>query len=248
MSPKRVFITGTSSGIGQALAEEYAIPGATLGLNARRTDRLQELQTRLEARGAKVHLYPGDVSDAAQMELAAKQFIQDAGGVDMVIANAGIGGPDRLDEGNAARMSRVFSVNVQGVLHTLVPFVPHMLEQRSGHLVAISSVAGFRALPGRAVYGATKTAVRTLMDGFRLELRGSGVQVTTVCPGFVASELTEKNKFHMPFFLATDKAARMITRQLRRGIKTYVFPWQWRMLLPLIVYLPDWVIPKKSYL
>ena len=248
MTPKRIFITGTSSGIGRALAEKYAGPGVTLGLNARRTDRLEDLKSALEAKGATAYIFPGDVSDDKVMAKGAQDFIASAGGVDLVIANAGKGGPDRLDEGNGGRLSHLVAVNVGGVLNTLLPFIPTMLEQRSGHLVTIGSVAGFRALPGRATYGATKSAVKQLMDGFRLELRGSGISVTTVCPGFVESELTDRNNFPMPFFLKTDKAVNMIVGALRQRKKTYTFPWQWRLLLPIISRIPDWMIPKKNYL
>ncbi len=244
MSEQRIFITGASAGIGKALAIAYAGPGVTLGLVARRKPLLDALKGELEARGAKVLLYPVDVRDAAKMARAVDGFVKSAGGVELAIANAGISSRGGLTGGNAEPFAKVISVNVLGALHTLVPAVPHMVEQKRGHLVVIGSVAGFRGLPGRAEYNASKAAVKTLMDGFRLELRRHGIWVTTICPGFVESELTARNKFRMPFLLGADQAARMIVSAIRRRKKTYIFPWQWRLLLPIVVRVPDWAVPE----
>lgn len=239
-----ILITGASSGIGRALAERMARPGATLGLVARRLERLEQLAVELRHRGADVLLYQADVSDREEMARVAKSFEESAGGVGLAIANAGIGGADRLSRGEPGPMAEMVNVNLLGVLNTLVPLVPAMIGRRSGHLVVIGSVAGFRGMPGRATYAATKAAVKTLMDGFRLDLRRHGIRVTTICPGWVESELTAGNKFPMPFFMKADKAARLIENAINRGKKSYVFPWQWRILLPLVVRLPDWMIPQ----
>lgn len=243
MSESRIFITGASSGIGRALAQEYAAPGVTLGLTARRKEMLEALGREVEARGARALLYPLDVRDAAGMEAAASAFVEAAGGVDLAIANAGIRAGGGLKDGRAEAMADVFAVNVAGVLHTLVPMVPPMIRQGHGRLVAIGSVAGFRGLPGRADYNASKAAVKTLMDGFRVELRPHGIQVTTICPGWVESEMSARNPFPMPFMLRADKAARMIAGAIRGGRKTYILPWQWRLMLPLIVRLPERLLP-----
>lgn len=238
-----IFITGASSGIGWALAEALAAPGVTLGLTARRKERLHELKSLLEARGAVALVYTMDVRDAEGMARVAREFIDSASGASLVIANAGIRSGGRLGEGGAERLNEVFAVNVMGVINTLAPFVPHMIERKGGHLVAVSSVAGFRGLPGRADYNGSKAAVNTMMDGYRLELKQHGVHVTTICPGFVESEMTARNNFRMPFLLNAEDAAGLMLRAIRRKKKTYVFPWQWRVLLPLIVRLPDWLMP-----
>lgn len=243
MSGDKIFITGASAGIGKALALAYAAPGVTLGLVARRQELLDKLKGELEARGARVLLYNADVRDAGQMARAVDGFAAEAGGVTLGVANAGISSRGVLAQGDSEPLAEVISVNVQGVLHTLVPMVPHMIARKSGHLVTIGSVAGFRGLPGRADYNASKAAVKTLMDGFRIELKPHGIRVTTICPGFVESEMTARNKFHMPFLLGAERAARIIVRAIRLRKKTYVFPWQWRLLLPLIVRLPDWMVP-----
>lgn len=239
-----IFITGASAGIGWALAQALAAPGVTLGLTARRMERLETLQGELEGQGAKVLIYKADVRETDAMAKVAGQFIKAAGGVKMVIANAGISSSGRLELGGAGPLNEVIAVNVMGVINTIAPFVPHMIRQGSGHLVAISSVAAFRGLPGRADYNGSKAAVNTMMDGFRLELKKHGISVTTICPGFVESEMTARNTFKMPFLLKADTAAQHILKAIRRNRKTYVFPWQWRVLLPLVVRLPDWLMPQ----
>ena len=239
-----IFITGASAGIGWALGQILAGPGVTLGLAARRRDRLKVLASEAEARGAAALIYEADVRDSAAMAEAAEDFVRRAGGVNLVIANAGISSGGRLEDGVAEPLNKVFAVNVMGVLNTITPFVPHMIRQNGGQLVAISSVAAFRGLPGRADYNGSKAAINTMMDGFRLELKPHGIRVTTICPGFIESEMTAKNTFKMPFLLKADPAAKLILKAIRRNKKTYVFPWQWRLLLPLVVRLPDWAMPR----
>lgn len=238
-----IFITGASAGIGWALGKALAASGVTLGLAARRRERLEGLASEVEARGAAALVYEVDVRDSVAMAKAADDFVRRAGGVSLVIANAGVSSGGRLENGVAEPLNQVFAVNVMGVLNTIAPFVPHMIRQNAGQLVAISSVAAFRGLPGRADYNGSKAAVNTMMDGFRLELKPHGIRVTTICPGFIESEMTAKNTFKMPFLLNAEPAAKLILKAIRRNKKTYVFPWQWRVLLPLVVRLPDWAMP-----
>ncbi len=242
-SYRRIFITGASAGIGQALAEAYAGPGVTLGLVARRAERLTALVERFAKLGCTAMPFAANVGDAAQMRQVAMTFCEEAGGVDLAIANAGINRPDRSLDGDPAGAAETIQVNVNGVLHTLLPLVPAMAAQGHGHLVAIGSVAGFRGLPGNAAYCASKAAVKTLMDAYRPVFRRRGIRVTTICPGYVESELTAKNKTPMPFLMPVDKAARLIQRAIARGASTYVFPWQMRLLVPLLVRVPDRFFP-----
>lgn len=239
-----IFITGASAGIGWALGQALAGSGLTLGFVARRRERLEALASEAEARGAVALIYEADVRDSMAMAKAAEDFVRRAGSVSLVIANAGISSGGRLEDGVAEPLNQVFAVNVMGVLNTIAPFVPHMIRQNGGQLVAISSIAAFRGLPGRADYNGSKAAVNTMMDGFRLELKPHGIRVTTICPGFIESEMTAENAFKMPFLLNADTAAKLILKAIRRNKKTYVFPWQWRMLLPLVVRLPDRALPR----
>lgn len=239
---QRVFITGATSGIGRALAEGYAREGALLGLVGRREERLQEVAATCRARGAGTRCYAVDVTDREALRAAIDDFVAAAGGADLVIANAGRGGPDRLSGGDPAPLANLMEVNVVGVLNTLVPFVPVLRAQGGGHLVAIASVAGSRALPGHAAYSASKAAVRTLLEGFGWALERYGIAVTCVNPGFVVSEMTASNDFPMPFLLETEEAARRIRRALRRRPRVYTFPLPMRVVSWTLRWLPAFVV------
>src|ERR1700742_3548963 len=165
----RVFITGASSGLGEGLARHYARAGAVIGLCARRAPLLGELAEKIRATGASAHVYAADVGNTAEMQRAAADFLRDAGGVGLVIANAGIGIAHGTLEGKSEPIAKLMQVNVIGVTNTVVPFVPAMLRQKSGILAAVSSGAGHRGLPGRAAYRASKAAVITFMDALRLD-------------------------------------------------------------------------------
>lgn len=238
----RIVITGTTSGIGASLALHYAREGVTLGLIGRRQERLEEMAERCAAEGALTLPAAIDVCDAEIMQEYARQFVQEAGGVDLVIANAGIGAPDDLPSGDAAAHAHLFEVNVLGVLHTLLPFIPTMVQQRQGQLVAISSIAGFRVLPGSTTYAATKIAVRALMEGYGWELRRHGIMTTTINPGFVVSEMTDRHPFRLPFLLQTDDAVRRIIRAIAQKRRNYTFPWPMAIIGHLLPYFPGWIL------
>lgn len=234
----KIVITGATSGIGKALALHYAGQGTTLGLTGRRQALLATVTEHCQARGTTVLATPIDVRDGSAMRDYAEQFMQQAGGIDLVIANAGMGTPDALASGDAGPHAEVIEVNVIGLLNTFLPFIPHMIQQRHGHLVALASVAGFRALPGSTTYAATKAAVRTLMEGYGWELRRHGITTTTINPGFVVSEMTANNAFKMPFLLQTDDAARRIARAIHRKRRVYTFPWPMAVLARLLTVIP----------
>ncbi len=242
----RVVITGATAGIGRELARQYAAAGVTLGLTGRRQERLDEVAAACRASGATVHTYAVDVVDRPAMADMARDFLAQAGGVDLVIANAGVGNPDAhsLRAGDAGPMAALFETNVVGVVNTLVPFVPTMKAQRRGHLVAIASVAGFRALPGSVAYSASKTAVRVLMEGLGMDLERHGITCTTVNPGFVESELTAKNDFPMPFILSTAEACRRIRRALTRRKRVYTFPWPMAIAARLLQVAPEFLVSR----
>jgi short-subunit dehydrogenase len=240
----RVFITGASSGIGEGLARRFAGKGATLGLVARREELLAKLAEELRAQGATVHVYAVDVADTARMKQTAATVLLAAGGVDLVIANAGVGIRSALLEGEAAEVARLMSINVVGVTNTVIPFVPHLVARRSGVLAAISSVAGWRALPGRAAYSASKAAVITFMDGLRMDLAGTGVHAMTICPGFIKTPLTDVLKHKMLFLMELEPALDEIVRAIDRRDSTRTFPWQFRLLRPILRHAPEWLIRK----
>lgn len=235
---QRVFVTGASSGIGAGLARHYARPGAAIGLVARRASLLEEVAKEVRAAGAAAHVLAADVADTAAMGAAVRNFLDAAGGVDLVVANAGVGIRSALHEGEAGEVARLLQINVIGVTNTVVPFVPTMLAQRAGVLCAISSVAGHRALPGRVAYAASKKAVKTFMDGLRMELYGSGVHAMTVCPGFVRTPLTDGVP-GMMFLVELDDAVRAIAGAIEARRATYTFPWQMNVLKEVMARAPE---------
>lgn len=241
-----IVITGTTSGIGEALARHYASHGTTLGLISRRQERLSAVTEHCQGQGARVVAATIDVRDTAAMRTYAERFLAQAGGIDLVIANAGSGDPDHLTSGDAAHHARLFEVNVIGLLNTLLPFVPQMVQQGHGQLVAIASVAGFRALPGSTTYAATKMAVRTLMEGYGWALQRYGITTTTINPGFVVSEMTATNQFTMPFLVQTDTAARLIAAAIARKRRVYTFPWPMAIIARVLPYIPGVVLGRAK--
>ncbi|HQR10031.1 MAG TPA: SDR family oxidoreductase [Casimicrobiaceae bacterium] len=221
----KVFITGASSGLGAALARHYADTGATLGLFARREAELGRVAAALAP--ATVASYCGDVRDADALRRAASDFLARFGAPDVVIANAGISRGTLTSEAvDMPAFQAVFDTNVQGVIQTFQPFMAAMTKARSGALVGVASVAGFRGLPGSGAYSASKAAAISYLESLRVELRGSGVAVVTICPGFISTPMTARNPYRMPFLLAPDRAARLIARAIARRQRYYVLPWQ----------------------
>jgi short-subunit dehydrogenase len=232
-------ITGASSGIGWELARQLAVAGCKVGLVARREAPLRELQTVIASKGGKAAIAIADVGQREQVEAALQTIREQLGPIDLVIANAGVGKPTLLDPVNIADVEDMIRINLMGTIYTLSAALPEMLARKTGHLVAISSLAGYRALPGESAYCASKAAVNAYLDGLRIHLRGTGVQVTTVCPGFVKTPMTAMNTFHMPGLLEADAAARRIIRAIQAGTKVYNFPWRLHLMVKLSRWLPD---------
>jgi len=233
----KVFLTGASSGIGEALARHYALQGATLGLVARRAELLEKLRDSL---GTPAEFYACDVRDTRAMNEAAAKFMSRHGPPDIVIGNAGvsIGNLTEHPEDLEA-MREVLEINVMGLVTTFQPFVAAMRARGSGSLVGIASVAGFRGLPGATAYSASKAAAIRYLEGLRVELRGSGVRVTTLCPGYIATEMTRRNPYRMPFILSADDAARRFARVIAAGSSYAVIPWQMAIVGRLLGVLPN---------
>ncbi len=232
----KVFLTGASSGIGEALARLYAKRGATLGLVARRADALAALKSSL---GVPCETYSCDVRDGAALKAAADDFIAKHGVPDLVIGNAGIShGTDTAIAEDAEVFREIMDINVLGLVHTFHPFVGPMRERRSGMLAGIASVAGFRGLPGSSAYSASKAAAISYLEALRLEMRGSGVKVCTICPGFIATPMTAKNPYPMPFLIQADDAARRFARAMDWGLGYAVIPWPMAIVGRILKILP----------
>jgi short-subunit dehydrogenase len=234
----RVFITGASTGLGAALARAYAGRGATLGLTARRGELLQQLASSLAVPCA---IYSLDVRVAESLRYAANDFVSRFGLPDIVIANAGISAGTLTDEAaDLPVFEEIFDTNVLGVIHTFHPFIAPMRERGKGRLVGIASVAGFRGVPGAGAYSASKAAVMNYLESLRIELRGSGVVVTTICPGYISTPMTEKNPYPMPFILDADDAAGRMQRAIDAGKSRAVIPWQMAAVAFVLRRLPSW--------
>jgi short-subunit dehydrogenase len=242
-SGKVALITGASSGIGWELARQLAAEGCAVGLVARREAPLRELEAIITSKGGTAAVAVADVGDRERVESAFLQIRSRLGPVDLVVANAGVGKATFLDPVNIADVEQMVRINLLGVVYTLSAALPEMLARRSGRLVAISSLAGYRGLPGESAYCASKAAVNAYMDGLRIHLRGTGVTATTVCPGFVKTPMTAAtDPVHMPQLLEADVAAKRIIRAILAGTKVYNFPWGLSMMVKLSRWLPDRVV------
>ncbi len=224
---KTVFLTGASSGIGEALARTLAEKGAVLGLVARRRENLVRLAKSCEEKGAVVFVYPCDVADALAIQDAADSFRREFGHIDILIANAGIGGNDpetRLYQPEAVK--RVVDTNLLGAVNAIHAVLPKMIEQGSGHLVAVSSLAGIRGLPKSAAYSASKAGMTAFFESVRLDTRGKGIDVTIIEPGFIETPLTAGRTNKMPFLMKLDDAIPKFISAIEKRKKFAAFPWQ----------------------
>ncbi|MDR5741714.1 SDR family oxidoreductase [Caballeronia sp. LZ029] len=235
----KVFITGASSGIGLALAEEYVKRGAVLGLVARRADSLAAFAARHPQ--SAISIYPADVRDADALADAARRFIAEHGPADIVIANAGMSRGALTGHGDLDTFRTVMDVNYFGMVATFEPFVASMTSARRGTLVGIASVAGVRGLPGGGAYSASKSAVAKYLEALRVEMRPLGVAVVTIAPGYVRSEMTAHNPYRMPFLMDADRFAAKTADAINRKVRYATFPWQMRIAGMLMHALPRWL-------
>ena len=240
MTPLRVFITGASSGLGAALARQYAAQGATLGLLARRGEVLADFIATLP--NAHQHrAYPVDVRDHAAINAAAQAFLAHAGGVDVVIANAGVSAGTLTEHAeDIAVFADIINTNVIATAATFSPFIAAMRAQRTpGRLVGIGSVAGIRGLPGAEAYSASKAAVISYCESLRLEMKPYGIRVVTICPGYIDTPMTQGNPYPMPFLMAPEKFAAVAAGVISAGRSYAVIPWQMGIVAKLLRMLPN---------
>ena len=240
MTQPLVFITGASSGIGQALAHRYHQAGFRLALVARRTS---EVKTWASAQGISpdsYEIYSADVSMTDSIVAAGRDCIARQGLPDVVIANAGISvGMDTAVLSDIDVMARTFATNNIGMAATFQPFVDAMVQRGSGTLVGIGSVAGIRGLPGHGAYCASKAAVISYCESLRGELRPHGVRVVTVSPGYIDTPLTQQNRYSMPFLMQPADFAERAFRTIQAGVSYRVIPWQMGVVAKLLRMLPN---------
>jgi short-subunit dehydrogenase len=240
-----VFITGASSGIGQALAWRFYQAGYNLALVARRMDAVQDWAKERGIDLVRMRVYGADVSEVDSIVDAGRRCISEQGVPDVVIANAGISvGMDTGVRADLDVMARTFATNNIGLAATFHPFVEAMCVRRSGILVGIGSVAGIRGLPGHGAYCASKAAVIAYCESLRGELRFSGVAVVTVCPGYIDTPLTQQNRYSMPFLMPVDDFCEHAFRTIVAGDSYRVIPWQMGWVAKLLRMLPNALFDK----
>ena len=235
-----VFITGASSGIGQALALRYYRAGWCLALVARRADEIRQWAAAQGLPDTRVRVYAADVRDVGAITAAGRACIAAQGLPDVVIANAGISvGMDTAEAADLEVMRATFETNVIGMAASFQPFVAAMRQRGSGALVGIASVAGIRGLPGHGAYCASKAATISYCESLRGECRASGVKVVTLAPGYIDTPLTRRNRYRMPFLLSADAFAGRAFKSVAAGDRFRVIPWQMAVTAVLMRMLPD---------
>ena len=240
-----VLITGASSGIGQALAKHYYDAGYRLALVARRAHAIAAWAQTESLDATRYQIYPADVSVIDSIVSAGQQCLQLQGLPDVVIANAGISiGVDSAQREDLDAMAQVFATNNTGIAATFHPFIGPMRARRSGTLVGIASVAGIRGLPGHGAYCASKAAAISYCESLRGELRGTGVKVVTIAPGYIDTPLTQKNRYAMPFLMTAEAFAQRAFSTIGAGTSYRVIPWQMGWVATLLRLLPNTVFDR----
>jgi len=245
MAHPLVFITGASSGIGQALAARFYDAGYALALVARRTAEIQAWANAKGIDAARLRIYGADVAIVDSIVAAAKECIAKQGLPDVVIANAGISvGMDTAERSDLDVMAQTFATNNIGLAATFHAFIAPMRARGSGRLVGIGSVAGIRGLPGHGAYCASKAGVISYCESLRGEMASNGVKVVTICPGYIDTPLTQGNRYGMPFLLQPAAFADSAFRCIEAGHSYRVIPWQMGVLAKLMRIVPNALFDK----
>lgn len=245
----RVLITGATSGLGREMAMQLARESARLALTGRRPDRLQEASAAAKAAGAaEVLALEGSASDRELVAAHYREIQTRFGGLDWAVLNAGVSESRSGRSFSAEKVRWTFETNVFGVAEWIEAVLPDMLSARSGVIVGVSSLAGFRGLPLSGSYSASKAALTTLLESTRVDLQGTGVDVVTICPGFVKSEMTDRNEVGwMPFMLTTEDGTRRMIDGIRARRRIVHFPWQLSLsTVYLLPNLPGWLYDRVA--
>ena len=244
---KTVFLTGASSGIGEALAIALARKGAILGLVARREELLADIAAKCEAVDGTARSFACDVVHAEALQTAADKFRYEFGHIDIMIANAGIGGNDTATRAyEPASVKKLLDINLLGSVNSIHAVLTHMIEHGSGHLVGISSLAGFRGLPKSAAYSASKAGMTAFFESVRLDHQKNNIAVTIIHPGFIRTPLTAGRANTMPFLMELDDAIPHFISAIEKKKKFAAFPWQLATVVRLAKIMPAWLYDKVA--
>lgn len=244
---RRVFLTGASSGIGEGLALAMASQGAVLALIARREEMLTGLARRCEAAGGSARVFACDVIDSQALADAAAAFRTEFDHIDVMIANAGISGNTvETRDFVPSAVRNVIDINLMGAVNAVHAVLPDMLERGSGHLVAISSLAGFRGLPRSAAYSASKAGMTAFFESVRLDVAPRGIDVTIIQPGFIRTPLTAGRENKMPFLMQLSDAIPLFMRAIEKKKRFAAFPWQLATIVRAARLMPGWMYDRIS--
>ncbi len=242
---KVVFLTGASSGIGAALALAMAERGAIVGLLARREELLKEIAANISEKGGAARVFAADVVNEKEVAAAANALREEFGRIDILIANAGIGGNNKeTRELQPAAVKKVIDINLMGAVNSVYAVLPQMLERGSGQLVAISSLAGFRGLPKSAAYSASKGAMTNLFESIRLDVLHKGIDVSVIQPGFIKTPLTSGRSNKMPFLMELEDSIPHFLGAIEKKKKFAAFPWQLATIVRLARFMPASIYDK----
>lgn len=242
MTQKVAVVTGASSGIGEELCYQLAKEGYAIGLIARGVDKLGVVHDTLVARGTRALVAAADVRDREQIKAACDTIRAGLGSIDLLVANAGVSANLNVESFDLDNVERMYAINVFGVLNTVAAVLPYMIEARAGHIVGISSLASYRGYPHSHGYAATKAAINTHFEGLRMELEKYHVTVTTVCPGFIRTPLTEGLEDKLPFMLNCDDACRRIVTAIKTKQAVVNFPLPLYLASRIGGLLPDIIV------
>jgi NAD(P)-dependent dehydrogenase (short-subunit alcohol dehydrogenase family) len=234
----RVWITGASSGIGEALVAPLVARGARVAISARRAELLEETAARWRAGGADVRAFPLDVTDREAVRRTVAEIEGAFGGIDAAILNAGGHLPGSGLLFDAQQYVDILTLNFLGVVYCLEAVLPDMLARGRGYIAGVASVAGYRGLPTAAAYGASKAALIHMLDSIRFDLEPRGIFVSVVNPGFIKTPLTDRNRFPMPMLMAVEPAAEALVRGLESERREIHFPKAFTWTLKLLRILP----------
>lgn len=242
-----VFLTGASSGIGAGLALALAERGAIIGLVARRREMLEDLANRCEKAGGTPRVFEADVTDAVAIAAAASSFRDEFGHIDILIANAGIGGnDDKTRSYDPESVKKVIDINLLGAVNSVHAVVPDMIGRGSGQLVAISSLAGFRGLPKSAAYSASKAGLTAFFESVRLDVADKGISVTIIHPGFIKTPLTSGRANKMPFLMELDDAIPHFLKAIEKRKRFAAFPWPLATIVRAGRFMPSWLYDRVA--
>ncbi len=242
---KLLFITGASSGLGRALAWRFYRAGYALALVARRTEEIETWARDRKLSARRYVIYSADVSQIDSIIAAGQDCLAKQGVPDVVIACAGISvGIDSRERADLEVIAHTFAVNNLGTVATFHPFLESMIGRGFGRVVGISSVNAIRGFAGHGANCPSKAAMTSYCECLRVELRGTGVDVVTLCPGYIDTPLTRRNQYSMPFLMDADDFAEAAFRAIERGTSYCVIPWQMGIVAKLLRLLPNWLFDR----